>query len=89
MCSDVTTYEIATGVPCQAPNAAGCECNGCGQAQCFLDVDDPTTYSDCTCPECAADAFCSDPNNCQNDGVCDPFLEGCVCADCADHPQCP
>ena len=45
--------------------------------------------SDCVCPSCAADEFCSNPANCNGDNECDPYNEGCACADCADHPQCP
>jgi hypothetical protein len=26
--------------------------------------------------------------NCQNNGVCDPYNEGCVCADCKTNPAC-
>jgi len=37
---------------------------------------------------CASDDFCADAVNCNNDGECDPFNEGCVCADCANHPSC-
>jgi len=42
----------------------------------------------CTCDECDADAYCSDPTNCFDDGICDQFNEGCVCADCALVPNC-
>ena len=43
---------------------------------------------DSVCTDCDTDPFCSDPNNCNNDNVCEPFSEGCVCADCASHPEC-
>jgi hypothetical protein len=26
--------------------------------------------------------------SCTNNGVCDPYNEGCVCADCATNPAC-
>jgi hypothetical protein len=34
------------------------------------------------------DPYCSDPTNCQDDGACDTYNEGCVCMDCATHPEC-
>lgn len=43
---------------------------------------------DCVCPDCDTDPFCSNPSSCNNNGICQPFLEGCVCADCATHPEC-
>ena len=47
-----------------------------------------TTDDDCVCPDCKTDSFCSNPSNCNDDGICDMFNEGCVCADCAAHPSC-
>jgi hypothetical protein len=46
------------------------------------------TDDDCVCTDCDDDLFCSDPDNCQDNGTCQPFEEGCVCADCATHPEC-
>lgn len=43
---------------------------------------------DCVCPECDEDLFCGNPENCEDDGECREFEEGCVCADCADLPVC-
>lgn len=43
---------------------------------------------DCVCPECDDDLFCRDPENCLDNGMCNEFTEGCVCADCADLPVC-
>jgi len=43
---------------------------------------------DCVCGECDDDLFCRDPNNCTDNGNCVAFVEGCVCADCADLPVC-
>ena len=35
------------------------------------------------------DGICGNLDNCTDNGVCDPYNEGCVCADCADnHPAC-
>ena len=47
-----------------------------------------TTDDDCVCPECDNDPFCSDPNNCNSNGMCETFQEGCVCEDCFSHPLC-
>ena len=52
-----------------------------GQINCTLE-------DDCVCGECSGDSFCSSPDNCNNDGLCDPYNEGCACADCEGHPQC-
>lgn len=58
--------------------SVGCKDDG----QCTLE-------DDCVCTDCSTDDYCSDPNNCVDDGECDAFLEGCVCADCAgSHPEC-
>jgi hypothetical protein len=47
-----------------------------------------TVADDCICPDCAADSYCSNPANCNTDGVCDMYNEGCVCPDCSAHPTC-
>ena len=39
-------------------------------------------------PECDDDLFCSNPDNCVDNGTCNTFTEGCVCADCAGLPEC-
>ena len=41
---------------------------------------------DCVCADCDADLGCRD--NCDNDGECQAFREGCVCDDCTTHPEC-
>ena len=43
---------------------------------------------DCICDECAQDNWCSSPSSCIDDGVCDTYDEGCICADCATLPAC-
>ncbi len=65
---------------CTSPDPIACTCLGCN-ATCG--------ESDCVCPVCAADEFCSDGVNCNNDNECDPWAEGCACWDCVDHPECP
>ncbi|HHH31596.1 MAG TPA: hypothetical protein ENK57_25050 [Polyangiaceae bacterium] len=71
--------------PCDVLDQAACLCEGCtDDGICF----DGTTADDCVCPDCAMDAFCSDPANCQLDGQCNPYTEGCSCADCANHTMC-
>lgn len=57
-----------------------CICEGCS---------DVCAESDCVCPSCVDDAACAAPGSCTDDNECDPFNEGCECADCVDHPQCP
>lgn len=47
-----------------------------------------TLDDDCVCDDCDNDSFCGDPSNCLDDGTCDFYSEGCVCADCAAHPVC-
>lgn len=87
-CVDLDALSPTIDFPaCDAPDAAECLCEGC--------VDDGVCFSaeqliadDCVCPDCQANAHCSNPANCQDDGVCDPYFEGCVCADCSDHPLC-
>jgi hypothetical protein len=71
--------------PCDDPDAAACTCDGCSQTECN---DGMGSFTDCTCPQCSDDAYCSNPDNCHDDGECNPWLEGCVCGDCADHPAC-
>lgn len=75
---------ITSSTTCTAPNQGTCTCAGCKNIACT----DGTDYSDCVCPECSTDSFCSDPTKCNGDGICDPFNEGCICSDCADHPLC-
>jgi hypothetical protein len=65
--------------------AASCMCYGCN-AECFNGPDE--IVSDCVCPVCEDDPFCNQPDSCTNDGLCDPFPEGCQCPDCAGHPMC-
>jgi hypothetical protein len=47
-----------------------------------------TTADDCVCADCRTDSFCSDPANCNHDGVCDTYNEGCGCSDCSATPIC-
>ncbi|NUP09603.1 MAG: hypothetical protein HOW73_26455 [Polyangiaceae bacterium] len=58
---------------------AGCDFDACSEGE---------SFADCVCPVCENDEYCSNPDSCIDDGVCDPVLEGCVCEDCATHPQC-
>ncbi|MCA9636758.1 MAG: hypothetical protein KC420_12085 [Myxococcales bacterium] len=78
MCND----EALMGSSCTVGDPSTCTCAGCVlDGMCTLE-------DDCVCGECAGDAFCGDVANCANDGLCDPYNEGCACADCASHPQC-
>ncbi|NUP09602.1 MAG: hypothetical protein HOW73_26450 [Polyangiaceae bacterium] len=77
---------INKAVPCDPTLADQCLCTGCDFDACF---DTATNTSvDCVCPVCAKDEFCSDKANCTDGDGCDPVIEGCQCADCADHPAC-
>ena len=71
--------------PCEDPDETACTCDGCSQVQCD---DGDNNFTDCTCPQCADDPYCSNTDNCNDDGECNPWLEGCVCDDCLDHPAC-
>ncbi|MDH3199352.1 MAG: hypothetical protein OEM15_00500 [Myxococcales bacterium] len=66
-------------------DARACEPGG-GSDLCTNNND--CSDDDCVCCDCDTDLFCSDPENCVNDGECTTFREGCVCADCIDHPEC-
>jgi hypothetical protein len=59
------------------PNGADCTNDG----NCSIS-------EDCVCPDCDDDLFCGDPKNCEDNGVCQTFEEGCVCTDCMNHPAC-
>jgi hypothetical protein len=58
-----------------------CQCLGCGNGN------ECTDQTDCVCPACVSNEFCQ-ADDCVDDGECDPYLEGCVCADCADQSIC-
>jgi hypothetical protein len=70
---------------CTMDVADTCSCYGCN-AECFNGPQE--IVSDCVCPVCADDPFCNQPDTCTDDGLCDPFPEGCQCSDCAGHPMC-
>lgn len=69
---------------CTEYDAASCTCNGCFDAC----ITDQGPSSDCVCSICSEDEFCMNPENCVDGNGCDPFVEGCQCADCAEHPMC-
>lgn len=72
---------------CSFPNQTLCICQGCDPIFCTDPIfGDP--ISDCVCPSCWNDPDCSGSKYCVNDGLCDPFGEGCDCVDCYDHPAC-
>lgn len=72
--------EAQGGLGCPDADPDNCVCYGCdASASCTAEVD-------CTCTQCANDSFCG--SNCLDDGVCNPYFEGCQCADCASIPQC-
>jgi hypothetical protein len=80
----IDCIDVEAGKACTDADPIACVCAGCNLDACT----DGATFDDCVCPSCNADAFCLDPANCNGDGVCDPYNEGCLCADCAEHPSC-
>jgi hypothetical protein len=74
------TCQLPTG--CYFGNLKDCVCEGCFPT-CIGPSWDPYE-SDCVCNECWGHPSCG----CNNDGLCNPSLEGCNCADCAKHPWC-
>ncbi|MBI4954434.1 MAG: hypothetical protein HY908_20585 [Myxococcales bacterium] len=68
---------------CDPTLAAECGCLGC-HVQCTDSGNN--AVSDCVCPSCDTDAWCT--SHCSNDGLCDPVNEGCGCTDCSSHPIC-
>lgn len=67
---------------CDQPNPDACMCEGCSNnGDCAQD-------EDCICPDCTNEGYCGGDDDCQNDGVCQPYFEGCTCIDCAGHPAC-
>jgi hypothetical protein len=71
---------LETTPNCTAP-ADDCVCVGCNDDGTCGDDDD------CVCTDCDGTDFCL-PTDCNADGVCDPFFEGCACSDCYPHPEC-
>ncbi len=68
-----------SGMACPDATPDNCVCFGCNTTAC-------TAETDCVCPICATDNFCS--RHCSDDGVCNPFFENCQCADCIATPVC-
>lgn len=71
--------------------AETCACVDCfGRPGCAKCIQDSTcnTSEACYCPECELGNWCTDPDNCKDDGICDALDEGCHCADCAPVPEC-
>jgi hypothetical protein len=97
--SQTAAPSTSTGVPlcngdlqCALPDGELCGlCSDCqvGTANCGACVADGvcTQEDACTCDDCATDMQCTSLA-CTNDGICDFFIEGCSCADCAITPNC-
>jgi hypothetical protein len=78
-----TCTNLATSrAQCSIANQNGCVCYGCPNPNGICENNE-----DCVCPDCTNESFCGG-SNCENDGLCDPYFEGCSCADCAGHPAC-
>ena len=79
----------ATDDTCGATES--CICPDCiGTTRCVpCDNNDECNLTDsCLCSDCAADDFCNDQTNCNNDDICAPLYENCDCADCAGETEC-
>ena len=72
---------------CGVNDPIACYCQGCDTDGICYDSG-TMVGDDCVCPDCDSDFFCSDPSRCTIDGLCEPYLEGCVCSDCFGHPEC-
>lgn len=71
---------------CDFPDPYACLCQGCDAVYC-VDPSQGFPISDCVCPSCYGFPDCG-TQYCVDDGVCDPFGEGCDCPDCYYHPAC-
>jgi hypothetical protein len=80
------------GVCEDGDDSESCDCVDCfGVPRCVLKcTTDLKCESDesCACEDCRGTAYCTDPTRCQDDGICDIIVEGCVCADCKAIPEC-
>jgi hypothetical protein len=68
-----------------------CDCPDCfGVPRCLpCNVDGTCAPAEpCTCADCAGTSYCMDPANCEDDGICDALIEGCLCNDCSWIPEC-
>lgn len=71
--------------------AETCQCLDCfGRPGCVKCIQDSVcnTSEACYCPECELGNWCTSPENCVDDGICDALDEGCHCNDCAPYPEC-
>jgi hypothetical protein len=87
-CVDLSTVSPTIDFPaCDVASQELCQCEGCTDDEICFDAG-LHLADDCVCPDCATDRFCTDPTHCNGDGLCNPYFEGCSCADCAAHPLC-
>ena len=65
--------------------------SGAGGARSSCDIIDGVCNSmageDCACVDCVSTAFCN-PDQCVNDGACDPLADSCICPDCDNTHYC-
>ncbi len=66
---------------CSNYDLVNCVCKGCSSGvECGQNID-------CVCPGCLNETqYCT--QSCVRDGYCYPYLEGCGCVDCEQHPLC-
>ncbi|AUX33516.1 MULTISPECIES: hypothetical protein [Sorangium] len=74
---------------CGDDDRCGCiECLGSPRCSRCSSVSYCTVSDPCYCDKCLDDPVCSDPQQCDDDGLCVVSREGCGCADCASLPEC-
>lgn len=79
---DFTCLLDIEGWQCPIPDLDACTCFGCNNnGSCPVE-------EDCVCPDCMTAEFTCQPDECVDDGECNPAFEGCLCDDCVAHPAC-
>ncbi len=75
---------VASGTGFAAATGAG---GGVSSCDIVDGVCNSMAGEDCACVDCAHTAFCN-PDQCVNDGVCDPLEDSCTCPDCDNTHYC-
>ena len=87
-CMDLSTLSPNVDFPpCNLQDQQACLCEGCTDDDICFNAQTQQA-DDCVCADCHDSQTRNAPSACNNDGLCNPYYEGCVCADCANHPKC-
>ncbi len=87
-CMDLSTLSPNVDFPpCNLQDQQACLCEGCTDDNVCFNAQTQQA-DDCVCLDCHDSQTCNAPSACNNDGLCNPYYEGCACADCANHPEC-